>query len=211
MAMVSGSSISSPMVPRGEKRKSSLLQMAQSKPGSEVTKRTPLEERIVHEDLNFEEADTGSDAAVDLLDVTSQDLLNMDPATREAQHVDSIADLITKQAPDFSHPFSDEQIAEIAKTCVYHFFHEGSHVCAADEECELCAKRPPARTPHAASARGAVHAARRAIRRCALRRRQRTTHALVCAACTPRAATSLCSRAPCRSRSHRCVASSMRG
>jgi len=64
------------------------------------------------------------------------ELLMTEPGSRSMEQVESIADLISKQAPEFAAPFADEQIVEVAKTGHYHFFNAGDRVCDADEECE---------------------------------------------------------------------------
>lgn len=105
--------------------------------------KTALEERVIKERIDREAAEQDPlagdepEEVEDSLDAGVQKVLNIEPSARETLNCDTIADVIAKFAPDFCHFISDEEIGEMAKTCVYHFFRPGANVCDADEECEF--------------------------------------------------------------------------
>ena len=137
---------SSPM-PESRRRRSSLVFHAEEGAQAMHTVQTGLEARVLrteeeHRALlnqkleNGQEEEEGEEAA-DTLDPAFQDLLNIEPSARETQHVDSIADILSKSAVEWAQPFSDDQVSDVAKNCLYHFFPPDSCVCDADEETEL--------------------------------------------------------------------------
>ena len=129
--------MSSPEVPRGRqgRRGSSFTAYAGGLRGA-----TGLEARVLEEEAKLQQVGENGEEPqlVDPLEDHGAflELLNMDEKNRESLHVEKIFSGLTRLAPEFCTYFSDEQIGELARGCLYHWFAPGSTVCQADEDTE---------------------------------------------------------------------------
>lgn len=106
------------------------------------TSMRPLEARVLkaEEMRHQQEEESGvvldDEARGDPLDPALRELLNLPPEERETDTVESLAESLSKLAPQFFGHVTDDQQTEIARCALYHFFEPGEEVCMEDDE--LC-------------------------------------------------------------------------
>ena len=62
------------------------------------------------------------------------DLLNSVPEERGIQQCDGIVKILEQLAPEFTAGISDDQMTEVAKVCMYHYFTAGHDICTPTDE-----------------------------------------------------------------------------
>ena len=80
---------------------------------------------------------TTDDEAVeceDTMETGHLDLLCMSPDERETSHIDGITQLLTASAPEFCSALNEDQLTEVGRSALYHYFSNGEMVCDTDEE-----------------------------------------------------------------------------